>query len=173
MFTARIFKYNYWCCLKRFFGIFDFTRPVLIIRDPDIIKQITIKDFEHFLDHRPFIAQIQNEPLFGKSLIMLNGQRWRDMRSTLSPAFTGSKMRQMFQLVVECAEKDTEILLKEAKASLEPISTEMKDLFTRFTSDVIATSAFGIKVHFFLRDNWTYFDKFGNFKGELSKRSGK
>lgn len=86
------------------------------------------------------------EPLFGKSLFMLTGQRWRDMRATLSPAFTGSKMRQMFQLIVECSEQATKIIVKEANESKTPMVRDMKDLFTRFTSDVIATTAFGIKV---------------------------
>lgn len=77
---------------------------------------------------------------------MLRGQRWRDMRTTLSPAFTGSKMRQMFQFVVECSEQTVKILQKECQESTKQYAPEMKDVFTRFTNDVIATSAFGIKV---------------------------
>lgn len=69
------------------------------------------------------------------------------MRATLSPAFTGSKMRQMFQLIVECSEEATAIMLKEA--SNGQYVPEMKDICTRFTNDVIATSAFGIKVQTF------------------------
>lgn len=125
--------------------MFDSDKLLLAIRDPELIKQITVKDFEHFLDHR---SLIEVGPLFGKSLFMLTGQKWRDMRATLSPAFTGSKMRQMFQLVVDCSEQTTKILLKRARATPELQSTEMKDLFTRFASDVIATSAFGIQVIF-------------------------
>lgn len=126
--------------------MFEFRRPLLVIRDPELIKQITVKDFEHFLDHRDFFLDEETEPLFGKSLFMLKGQKWRDMRATLSPAFTGSKMRKMFQLVVECSEEATAIMLKKASASDEPYVPEMKDIFTRFTNDVIATSAFGLKV---------------------------
>lgn len=128
----------------RFFGLFDSGKPLLVIRDPELIKQITVKDFEHFLDHRDINVDIG--PLFGKSLFMLRGQRWRDMRATLSPAFTGSKMRQMFQLVADCSNQSTRILLERAKSTPELKSTDLKDMFTRFTTDVIATSAFGIKV---------------------------
>lgn len=117
-----------------------------MIRDLELIKQITVKDFEYFLDHRDFFLDEETEPLLGKSLFMLKGQKWRDMRATLSPAFTGSKMRKMFQLVVECSEEATNIMLKEANASNEPYVPEMKDIFTRFTNDVIASSAFGLKV---------------------------
>jgi hypothetical protein len=33
------------------------------------------------------------------------GQRWKDMRSTLSPAFTSSKMKTMFVLMSECCQQ--------------------------------------------------------------------
>lgn len=87
------------------------------------------------------------EPLFGNSLFMLKGQKWRDMRSTLSPAFTGSKTRQMFQLVVDCSEETIKVLQSEAvNSGSKPYVPELKDLFSRCTTDVIATSAFGIQV---------------------------
>jgi cytochrome P450 family 9 len=38
-------------------------------------------------------------------LVVGVGQRWRDMRSTLSPVFTSSKMKTMFVLVSECSEQ--------------------------------------------------------------------
>jgi hypothetical protein len=38
-------------------------------------------------------------------LVVGVGQRWRDMRSTLSPVFTSSKMKTMFMLVSECSEQ--------------------------------------------------------------------
>ncbi|PSN52371.1 Cytochrome P450 9e2 [Blattella germanica] len=52
-------------------GIFEFMNPTLLLRDPELIKKVTVKDFEFFLDHR----QAMNgkvEPLFGKGLFSLN-----------------------------------------------------------------------------------------------------
>jgi cytochrome P450 len=42
----------------------------------------------------------------------LTGQRWKDMRSTLSPAFTSSKMKNMFVLMTECGRQLSEFLEK-------------------------------------------------------------
>ncbi|KAJ4428801.1 hypothetical protein ANN_25794 [Periplaneta americana] len=84
------------------------------------------------------------------------GQKWKDMRSTLSPAFTSSKMKTMFTLITECGEQLGDFLktcIKDKNMSVEGckieregdmLVVEMKDLFTRYTNDVIATSAFGI-----------------------------
>lgn len=70
----------------------------MFVRDPELIKQLTIKDFDHFPDHFSIFDE-EMDPLMANSLVMMKGQKWRDMRATLSPAFTGSKMRQMFVLV--------------------------------------------------------------------------
>lgn len=73
---------------SRLSGLFEFRRPVVLIRDPQIIKQLTVKDFDKFMDHRVLITE-DIDPLFGKNLVSLTGDKWKDMRATLSPAFTG------------------------------------------------------------------------------------
>lgn len=55
-------------------------------------------------------------------------------------------MRQMFQLVTECAEEMSNYFQSEAKQK-KPIRWEMKELCSRYTSDVIASCAFGLKVN--------------------------
>lgn len=111
----------------------------------ELIKQIVIKDFDHFEDHRSFLDEKTDE-LFGSSLFLMKGEKWRDMRATLSPAFTGSKMRQMFELVSECADDMAKHFQKQASSG-QKVVYEMKDLFSRYTNDVIASCAFGIKVN--------------------------
>lgn len=64
------------------------------------------------------------------------------MRSTLSPTFTSSKMKQMFGLITSSAQQFTEYFRNQKDDDM--ITVEMKDTFTRFTNDVIATTAFGV-----------------------------
>lgn len=116
-------------------------------RDPEAFRQIAIKGFDHFEDRRGFIDETVDE-LWGKNLLSLRGERWRQMRATLSPAFTGSKMRQMFELISECAEDIVQHFVKKAECG-ETINIEMKDVFSRYANDVIASCAFGIKVNSF------------------------
>jgi hypothetical protein len=54
-------------------GVYEFLNPVIMLRDPELIKRVTVKDFEHFLDHRNPISE-EAEPLFGKSLFNLKGE---------------------------------------------------------------------------------------------------
>ncbi|CAH1987058.1 unnamed protein product [Acanthoscelides obtectus] len=115
--------------------------PTLIIRDLELIKQVCVKDFDHFVDHRSFIPD-NCDPLWEKNLFALKGQRWKEMRPILSPSFTSSKMRAMFLLMSDCAERFSEFFVKKDDDIVE---MEMKDSFTRYCNDVIATCAFGIE----------------------------
>ncbi|XP_026482129.1 cytochrome P450 9e2-like [Ctenocephalides felis] len=131
----------------RFVGIFQMRLPSIMIRDPELIRQVAVKDFDSFTNHRPFVDPAL-EPLFGSSLFLLKDQKWRDMRSTLSPAFTGSKMRLMYEFIIECAEQLTDHSHEEVEKK-GTLDLEVKDLVTKYANDVIASSAssaFGIKV---------------------------
>ncbi|XP_011865449.1 PREDICTED: uncharacterized protein LOC105560707 [Vollenhovia emeryi] len=126
----------------KYVGFYDSMNPIVVIRDLELIKAIGVKNFEMFPDHRAFIDEV-NDPLFGKNLFSLRGERWRDARAVLSPAFTSSKMKAMFKLMSECAVSFTDFL---SKLPADKTVLEMKDCFTRYTNDVIATCAFGISI---------------------------
>uniref|UniRef100_A0A336ME61 CSON014165 protein n=1 Tax=Culicoides sonorensis TaxID=179676 RepID=A0A336ME61_CULSO len=123
-------------------GLFDQKRPVFLITDLELVKQIGVKDFDYFVDHRGVVDE-KKEPFFGLNLVNLKGQKWRDMRATLSPIFTGSKMRQMFELISEIGAQMAEYFKQVDDKDRE---FEFKEMFSRYTNDVIATSAFGIQV---------------------------
>ncbi|KAK4882967.1 hypothetical protein RN001_006286 [Aquatica leii] len=124
---------------ERYCGVYQFVLPTLLIRDCELIKKLTVKDFDHFVDHNQFLAE-NNGPLWERNLFSLKGNRWKDMRATLSPAFTSNKMKMMFGLISEYTKLFVEYFEKQAGT----VTLEMKDTFTRFTNDIIATSAFGI-----------------------------
>lgn len=69
------------------------------------------------------------DPFMGGNLVGLRGRKWRDMRATLSPAFTSSKMKGMFIFMSECARDFTSFFLKECNGKV--MEVEAKDLFTR------------------------------------------
>lgn len=52
--------------------MYEMTSPDLIIHDPDLIKQITVKDFDYFTDHRSYLPE-NADPLFSKNLFALKG----------------------------------------------------------------------------------------------------
>lgn len=117
--------------------------PAVLIRDPDLIRDVAVKYFDHFTDRYNFVNE-EIEPLFGNSVSLLRGERWKEMRNILSPSFTASKMRFMFELVSKCSQDFVDYLVEHPEYSS---FIDAKDAFTRYTNDVIFTVAFGINVN--------------------------
>ncbi|GBP26433.1 Cytochrome P450 9e2 [Eumeta japonica] len=139
----------------RFVGIYEFVNKLTVIRDPELLRAIGVKDFDCFSDHRLFTSK--EDRLFAKSLFGLTGQKWRDMRSTLSPAFTGSKLRGMVPLIQDCSKNLVRQLNEEMKESKSGyLDLDSKDLFSRYANDVIATCAFGLQVNSVAEKNNTF-----------------
>lgn len=58
----------------RQFGImFMFRRPVVYVRDLELIKTITVKDFEYFTDRRTDYIE-SRESIWSKPLVILKGE---------------------------------------------------------------------------------------------------
>ena len=76
---------------EKYGGTYALTKPGFIFRDPDIIKNVLVKDFSSFHD-RGFYMNEEREPLTGH-LFLLRGKRWRNLRVNLSPTFTSGKMK--------------------------------------------------------------------------------
>lgn len=124
---------------SRYVGMYQFRRPILLVRDPELVKQVTIKDFDTFPEHVQ-VFPVDLEPLLAKNLLNITGPDWHEVRSTLSPSFTSRKMKVFFTLMAECSDQFINYL----KESGDAVKLEIMDAFTRYTNDVIATCAFGI-----------------------------
>lgn len=74
------------------FGYFVGNKATLVITDLDMVKQILIKDFQNFVN-RPKLS-IEAEPVMS-TLVGLRDQRWKDVRSLLTPTFSMAKMKLM------------------------------------------------------------------------------
>ncbi|XP_063706633.1 probable cytochrome P450 9f2 [Culicoides brevitarsis] len=128
----------------RFFGIYGVMGPTFVLQDPDLIKQICVKDFDNFTNH-PNMLSTSHDELLSNALNILRDQKWKDMRSTLSPAFTGSKMRMMFDLIRECADDFVSYCNSKVNSD-KTMEIVTKDIFSKVTINIISSTAFGLKV---------------------------
>nr|CAD7464485.1 unnamed protein product [Timema tahoe] len=125
---------------KPYGGIFMITSPALLVRDPEIIKQVFVKDFDHFVDRSINIHEKIN-PLEG-NLFMLKGERWRWLRTKLTPTFTSGKIKMMFQVLSDCASEMNAYVSPTANSQ---DSLEIRELIAKYTTDIIGTCAFGLQ----------------------------
>lgn len=75
------------------------------------------------------------------------------MRSTLTPVFSSTKIRYLFHLIQECSEELANYLSEISPSDDNTIEVEFRDVLKRFASDVIARTAFGIRVNSLVNRN--------------------
>lgn len=121
------------------FGIYLFRQPFLMVADPDMIKEIFIKEFPKFHDRK---SLIEIPPPYDRVLTVVQGQKWKDIRSALSPTFSALKMKQMMPFINEAVDTFLQKLDNISKTG------EIVDLhrwLQSLTMDVILSTAFGVK----------------------------
>ncbi|KAJ8720124.1 hypothetical protein PYW07_012167 [Mythimna separata] len=132
---------------EKFVGLFKGVRPVLVIRDPDLIKCVLIKDYDCFTD-RCLEKPVQ---VFNKSIFVMRGdQRWQAMRATLTPILTKSKIIRMIPFVQKAA--DSYINFLDFLVS-NKIEREMHDLKTKYIVQIIGNLFFGVNLDAFHDNN--------------------
>lgn len=75
-----------------YIGFYKAWRPSLLIRDIDIVKDILVKDFQHF-DRNESIINKKYDPLYAQNPFFNFGDEWRARRKELLPVLTSSKVR--------------------------------------------------------------------------------
>lgn len=139
--------------------------PYLMIRDPEMINNILLKDFSYF-PNRGIYSDFSTNPIT-EHLFFMNNPKWRIIRNKLSPAFSSGKLKLMFDQIKECGDE----MMKNIYRKLNDNSNEIdvRDVIGRYASDVIGTCAFGLKVNS-NNDDSSEFHKYGKAVFQASPR---
>ncbi len=129
-----------------FYGGYSFRQRFVVITDPDLTKDILVKNFACFVDKQGDSSNnfmINNgtlaEEINMRQFVALKGEDWKDARSAFSPIFTSGKMKAMLPLIKNTSEN----LLKHIAIDTNK-AVELKELFGKFSMDTIASCAFGV-----------------------------
>lgn len=128
----------------RYGGLFQMRTPYLMIRDPELIKTILIKDFSYF-PNRGIYSDFSINPLSNNLFFMENPQ-WKIMRNKLSPAFTSGKLKLMYDQIKECGNE----LMNNINKHLTKNPTheiEIRNVMGNYSTDVIGSCVFGLKLN--------------------------
>lgn len=120
-------------------GIYAAIRPLLMIRDPQLIHSVLVKDFQYFHDRGLYIDE-KNDPM-SANLVSLSGEKWKTLRAKLTPTFTSGKLKAMFSTLVDCGDSLSEYLNTATGKTIE-----IHELLGQYTTTVIASVAFGIDI---------------------------
>lgn len=124
-----------------FVGVYGVFRPILFIRDPELIRTILIKDFANFSD-RGVHSNSDYDPLTAH-LFTMTGPKWKSLRAKLTPTFTSGKLKAMFNTFVDCG-STLQIYLENLINKGEVL--DVREIAARHSTNIIASVAFGIDV---------------------------
>lgn len=113
-----------------------------MIGDPKLIRDILVKDFNNFPNHRAFnFGHTANR--LGFFFMRGSEERWEKLRAVISPSFTTGKMRILTPKVNECIANLLANLRMEVKQKRE---VDLLKIYRAFSLDTIASTAFGVKL---------------------------
>ncbi|XP_064613115.1 cytochrome P450 3A8-like [Liolophura sinensis] len=115
--------------------------PTIYVSDPDLVKQICVKEFQNF-PNRAIHAPLS--PLQRSMITSLKDDHWKFVRSVLSPAFSSGKMRKMVPLIQICIDRLIENLGDLVKKQR---SIDIKPVMEGLTMEVIGAVGFGIETN--------------------------
>jgi len=149
-------KIYYGLAGHKYGGLFQMRTPYLMIRDPEIICNVLIKDFTSF-PNRGVYSDFSANPLSNHLFFMENPQ-WKLIRKILSPAFTSGKLKLMYDQIKECGDE----LMKNIHKNLIKTDNkiEVRDILGKYSTDVIGTCIFGLKLNA-INDGNSTFRKYG------------
>jgi cytochrome P450 family 9 len=133
--TKSYYKFKH----NKIYGMFNFLQSSFVLTDPEVIKTITVRDFDHFLNHND---AFEVDRLFSRTIFVMRDKKWRDMRTTLSPIFTSSRMKMMFGLLGEQSNDFVKFLQEQAAVGKNK-TVDIAEIFSRYTADAISTTALG------------------------------
>jgi len=151
-----------------YYGIMG--QPTLVVSDMQIFKDIMIKDFDSFPSQRDFFVG-NNKYLQDMMFFLDDMERWKKVRTLASPVFTTGKLKGMVPLM----DSVCDALVRH----LEPLATqgvelECKELFTKYSVDVVATVGFGLDIKSLDDPNSMFIDQVNKllYKGKYEGAGG-
>lgn len=132
----------------KYYGYYLGTKPVLAICDPEVARQICIKDFSKFPDHENDCPITEYQKNF---VFFMSGERWKRVRTLMTPGFTSGKTKRMFKLTQNCSED----LLNALDESIAKAPSDQGaivnggDIFGLYSLASIAAGCYGLRLDWF------------------------
>ncbi|XP_021967530.1 cytochrome P450 3A56 [Folsomia candida] len=141
------------------YGMYEGRAPHIYITDPELIRLIFIKDFDHFQNKRIFET---GHELINDMMDILPYDKWKVVRNYFSPQLTTGKIKSMSYQMHETIDDWMKKMIKKADGTR--YTADLRTDFTALTVDVIARCAFGTKINVLDDPN----DPFFNYVRKMS-----
>ncbi|KAG6533883.1 cytokinin hydroxylase-like [Zingiber officinale] len=117
------------------------TEPFLYIADPEFLKLATAGAMGKKWG-KPNVFKLDREPMFGRGLVMLEGEDWARHKQIIAPAFSATNLKRMIRVMEETTQKLLEDWSDEVAAGRHEIDVEKG--IAKNAAEIIAKTSFGV-----------------------------
>ncbi|CAG9863531.1 unnamed protein product [Phyllotreta striolata] len=138
-------------CDGPYVGVFLVDKPVLLVKDLELARNVLVRDFHHFTDNA-FARRPGDISTF--MLPFMRGDDWRMYKKFNTPAFSRSAVKSMyFASMIAAGEELTEYIDNRLADSSSKGLINCKKLGEMFSVDSVVSSVFGVKANAFREEN--------------------
>ena len=124
-------------------GFYNGANPHILVADPQLAKNILIKDFDNFSNRTTYWKYVHPSVVNDSNIVNARKERWEKIRRLLTPSFSAFKLRKMTPIIDDIINTFIEIVA-EKSASNEDIN--ICKLFHRLSLENIIKTAFGVRI---------------------------
>lgn len=146
-----------------YFGIYVMDEPYLVLKSPEIIKQVLVKDFSYFSDRT--IATPKHSDLFSNFMFMQKSPDWKSTRVKLTPTFSSGKLKHLLPTINTVVENLRQYLDRNQGI------LDAKTVCSKFTIDAVSKIFFEINAHCLDNEN-SKLEKIGRDMFAFTLRNG-
>uniref|UniRef100_A0A8C2J2C7 unspecific monooxygenase n=1 Tax=Cyprinus carpio TaxID=7962 RepID=A0A8C2J2C7_CYPCA len=141
-YTKGFFNFDMECAKKygKVWGIYDGRLPILMVTDLEMIKVIMVKECYSTFTNRRTNAGLAGP--FSDGISVVKDERWKRIRSSLSPYFTSGRLKEIFPIAVTHADRFIKNMQKKDHAP--PV--KVKEVVAPYSLDVVTSSSFSVDI---------------------------
>ncbi|KAG4073063.1 hypothetical protein HA402_009482 [Bradysia odoriphaga] len=121
-----------------FIGFYKLSKPAILIRDPELQREILVKAFSNFHDNDANVSA--DDDLRSTNPFFKNGESWQRGRTYFGSFFSANKIRQTLTCVLEVGREWEQFI----RSLGENVEVDAKDVCSRYTVESMIRSTFSI-----------------------------
>lgn len=120
-------------------------RPAILLRDPELVKSVFQTNFTSFHSNAVTVNEVYDPVMAKNPFVIHDLEKWKVARARAISHFSSKKLKDLFVIVHEVSRKLTGFVDRKVKESSGLFECELKQLFTRYTGEIVANAAFAIE----------------------------
>ncbi|GFO06598.1 cytochrome p450 [Plakobranchus ocellatus] len=140
MFNTVVEGYRRFQHMGGMYGVYEGRTPILTVTDLDMLREIMVKQFNHFPNRRKYSTM--DQPMIDKIMFNLEDDEWKNHRALLKPTLNPTRLKASYPRVEKLLRSMLDAMENKSKAQGGELDISL--LIGCFCMDVIAGIGFDL-----------------------------